>query len=240
MSSPQRFSKGVTNVTSDKTMGQLIVPDPTSVHMLMDDFNKFIPDDWFITRVHTGGTAGAETVGDADGGELAFYPANADDDSTFFQFKSTANVSTASEIFTLASGKKLWFKARLKVSDTGDSDFIIGLQSADTTPTTSPVNSILFRSDDGDDYLDFQVYAASVSTLSDTALATLVDNTYFTIGFYFDGVDTLHYFYNDQEVGSSQSFTYPTAEMTLSFGVQNGSATARTMSIDYICCVKER
>lgn len=240
MSSPQRFSKGVTNVTSDKTMGQLVIPDPTSVHMLMDDFNKFIPDDWFITRIHAGATAGAETISDASGGILAFYPANADNDSTFFQFKATSNVTTASELFTLASGKKLWFKARLKVSDTGDSDFIIGLQSADTTPTTAPVDSVLFRSDDGDDYLDFQVYATSVSALSDTEIATLVDNTYFTIGFYFDGVDTLSYFYNDQEVGSSQSLTYPTAEMTLSFGVQNGSAAARTMSIDYICCIKER
>jgi len=240
MSSPQRYAKGVTNVSSQNPMGQLIVPDPTSVHMFMDDFNKFNPGDWFITRIHAGATAGTETISDATGGVLAFYPANADNDSTFFQWKATDNVSTASEIFTLESTKKLWFKARFNVSDTGDSDFIIGLQSADTTPTTAPVDAVLFKSDDGDDYLDFQVYAASASTLADAALATLVDSTYVTVAFYWDGVDTIYYYLNDQLQGSSSSLTYPTAAMTPTFGVQNGSASARTMSIDYVCVIKER
>ena len=238
MSSPQRYSKGVTNVDSSKTMGQLIVPDPTSVQVFMEDFMKFVPGDWFITRTHAGSTAGAETIGDASGGVLAFYPANADDDNTFFQYKATANVTTASEIFTLESTKKLWFKARLKVSDTGDSEFFIGLQSADTTPLTAPVDAVWWKSDDGDDYLDFGMYAASVSTLSETAIATIVDDTYFTVGFYWDGVDTIQYFYNDVIQGSSTA-TYPTAAMTVSFGVQNGSAAARTMSVDYIAVIKE-
>jgi len=205
----------------------------------MDDFIKFDPSDWFITRVGTGATAGVETISDATNGELAFYPKNGDDDSTFFQYKGYSNVSTASEIFTLESGKKLWFKAKLKISDTGESDFIMGLQSADTTPLTSPVDAVWWKSDDGDDYLDFGMYAGSVSTLADTALATLTDSTYFTVGFYFDGVDTMSYFYNDTLMGTSTA-TYPTAAMTVSFGVQNGSAAARTMTVDYICCVKER
>ena len=233
-----RFTKGVTNVASDKTMGQLLVPDPTSVHVFMEDFNKFNPGDWVITRVHNGATAGSETISDADGGVLAFYPANADDDSTFIQYKATANVTTASEIFTLEAGKKLWFKARFKVSDTGDSDFTIGLQSADTTPLTSPVDCITFQSDDGDDNLDFHVYNTSTSALSDTTITTLSDDTYLTVGFYYDG--TLRYFVNDAEVGSSSSLSVPTAAMTISFGVKNGSATARTMSVDYICVIKER
>jgi len=207
--------------------------------MFMDDFFKFDPSDWFITRIHTGGTAGVETISDASGGILAFYPANADDDSTYFQFKGYSNVSTASEIFTLESGKKVWFKARLKISDTGDSDFFVGLQSADTTPLTAPVDAVWWKSDDGDDYLDFGMYAASVSTLAEAAVATLTDDTYFTIGFYFDGVDTVQYFYNDALQGSSTA-TYPTAAMTVSFGVRNGSAAARTMSIDYVCAIKER
>ncbi len=239
MTSPQRYQKGVTNVSSDKTMGQLIVPDPTSVHVFMEDFNKFNPGDWFITRTHTGATAGSETISDADGGILAFYPANADDDNTFFQYKATDHVSTASEIFTLASGKKLWFKARFKVSDVTQADFFIGLQAADTTPLTSPANCIWWKSDDGDANLDFGMYASSVSTASEDAVASLSNDTYFTVGFYWDGVNTLQYFYNDAEQGSTTS-TYPTTEMTISFGVQNGVAAAKTMSVDYICVIKER
>ena len=239
MSSPQRYSKGVTNVTPSNTMGQLIVPDPTSVHIFMEDFNKFDPGDWFITQVATGATTSNITIGDADGGILAFYPNNGDDDSMFLQHKAYSNVSTASEIFTLASGKKLWFKSRQKVSDTGDSDFIIGLQSADTTPLTSPVDQIIWKSDDGDDYLDFSVYKASSSVTAETAVATIVDDTWLTVGFYWDGVDTIQYFLNDSIQGSTTA-DYPTAAMTISFGVQNGSAAARTMSVDYIAVIKQR
>lgn len=240
MTTPQRFTKGVTNVPSSNTMGQLIIPDPTSTHTFMYEFNRFNPGDWVITQVATGATTSAVTVGDVDGGVLAFYPNNGDDDSMFFQWKAYDHVETASEIFTLASGKKLWFKARFKVSDTGDSDFIIGLQSADTTPLTSPVDSIIWKSDDGDDLSDFQVYKASVASLNDTAISTLVDDTWLTVGFYWDGVDALEYFLNDAAQGKSEGITYPTAAMTPTFGVQNGSAAARTMSVDFICVIKER
>lgn len=239
MTTPNRFTKGITNAAAGTTLGQLIVPDPTSIHTFLDDFNKFDPGEWVITRVHAGATAGAETISDADGGVLAFYPANADDDSTYFEHKGTANVSTASEIFTLETGKKLWFKARFQVSDTGDSDFFIGLKSADTTPLTAPVDGIWFQSDDGDDYLDFNVYNTSVSILADAAIHTCVDATYLTCGFYFDGA-RVYYYVNDIEVGDNGSISVPTAAMTISFGVRNGSAAARTMSVDYIFCAKER
>ncbi len=239
MTTPNRFTKGVTNVASDKTMGQLIIPDPTSVHLFMDDFNKFNPGDWFITRTHTIGTAGSETIGDADGGILAFYPGTADNDNTFFEWKATDHVTTASEIFTFESGKKLWFKTRFKVSDTGESDYFIGLKSADTTPLTSPVDGVWFQSDDGDDYLDLQVYKASAASLADTEIYTMADDTYITCGFYFDG-GRLTYFVNDIAVGDSGSLAIPTAALTISFGVQNGSAAARTMSVDFICIIKER
>jgi len=219
-------------------MGQLIIPDPTSVHLFMDDFNKFVPDDWFITRIHTGATVGDETISDADGGIFAFYPGNADNDSTFLEWKGTSRIESASEIFTFESGKKLWFKSRFKVSDTGDADFFVGLKSADTTPLTAPVDGVWFQSDDGDDYLDLNAYKTSASVLTQTQIYTMADDTYITCGFYYDG--TLRMFVNDNEVASVSGFTIPTAALTISFGVQNGSATARTMSVDYICVVKER
>ena len=238
MTTPTRYTKGVTNVANGTTMGQLIVPDPTSIHMFMEDFNKWHPGDWIITSDHSGATAGNETITDADGGILAFYPANADNDNTFMEWKATDAVETASEIFTFEAGKKLWFKARFKVSDTGDSDFFVGLKSADTTPLTAPVDGVWFQSDDGDDYLDLNAYKASASVLTQTQLYTMADDTYITCGFYYDG--TLHMFVNDNEVASVSGFTIPTAALTISFGVQNGSATARTMSVDYICTIKER
>ena len=219
-------------------MGQLICPDPTQVITHMDDFLRFDPGDWFITRLATGATEGSETITDATNGILAVTPNNGDDDSIFMQWKGAQNVSTASELWTVEANKKLWFKARMKVEDTGDSDFHIGLQSADTTPLTSPVDRLVFHSSDGDDYLDFSIYAGSASALSDIALATLVDDTWFTVGFYVSG-GTMIYYMNDQILGTT-TVTFPTAAMALTMGIRNGSASARTMSVDYTCVIKER
>ena len=239
MTSPARFTKGVTNVGSSTNLGQLLVPAPTVLHEWFDDFHQFVPGDWFITRIGVGATAGKETITDADGGVLAVYPYNADNDSTFLEWKGAQNVTTASEIFAFEAGKKLWFMTRLKVSNTGSGDFYIGLKSADTTPLTSPADGVWFQSDDADDNLDFHVYASSVSILADTAITTLVDDTYFTCGFYFDG-GKLYYYVNDVEVGSSGGLAVSTNALTISFGVRNGSTTARTMSVDYIYAAKER
>ena len=239
MSSPQRYSKGVTNVAPGNTMGQLIVPDPTSVQVLMRDFQKYDPGEWFITRVTTdGATEGTDGVGDASGGILAVVTSAGDDDSVFYQYKADTDAETASELFTLESGKKVWFKSRLKVNDADTCDVLVAMQNADTTPLTSPADTVLWRSDDGDANLDFQVYAASTSTYSETGIASIVDDTYFTVGFYFDG-GKMEYFFNDVSQGES-SGTVPSNAMTIGFGIQNGSAAASTLSIDYICAIKER
>ena len=239
MAAPKRYTNGVTTVGSGSTMGQLIIPDPTTVMTYMNHFTKLDPGDWVITRSFTGATDGAEAISDAAGGILAFYPANGDDDSTFFQYKGDNGAETATEFITTASGNKVWFKAKLKVSNTGDSDFLIGIQNADTTPLTSPADGVFFQSDDGDDYLDFHIYASSASSLSDTAIATIADDTYFTVGFYWDGSSVLNYYYNDSLIGYSNGPTMPSNEMTVSFGVQNGSAAARTMTVDYVCAIRE-
>lgn len=220
-------------------MGQLIVPDPTSVITFMEDFLKYDPGDWFVSRLETGATAGSETISDASGGIFVVTNATGDDDYTFYQYKSYSHVSTASELFTLASGKKLWFKARLKASDVTQSDFFVGLISANTIPLTSSVDAVWFYKNDGDAYLDFGMYAASVATMTDVELASLTDDTYFTVGFYWDGVNEIQYFYNDAIQGSS-TVSVPSAELAISFGIRNGAAAAKILSVDYICCVKER
>ena len=81
---------------------------------------------------------------------------------------------------------------------------------------------------------------ASVASLNDIAVATIADDTYFTVGAYWDGVDTLEYFYNNSAVGKSESITQPTAAMAPTFGLQNGSAAAFILSMDFIAVIKER
>jgi len=248
MTSPIRYSKGVTNVASEKTMGQLLCLDPTLVTTFMDDFFKFDPGEWIATRneaqlasTNIGLAGSSEKIADGTDGVLACVTSILDDDYVFFQKGDSGADGTVSEMWTMIAGKKLWFKAKLKCNDVDTADFYTGLVVTDTSPVASvPADGFWFISDDGDAYLDFHLYSSSASQLSRTAVATLTDDTFFTMGLYWDGIDTVHVFYNDRKVAAGSGITPTTTELALSFGIQNGSGAASTLSMDYLCVVRER
>lgn len=227
-----RFTNGVTNVTKENILGQYIQLDPTATHQYFTDFDTYHATEWTVTEV---GVA-TQALANVDGGVLLITNAAADDDSSFSQ--------RTSESFLMASGKKAYFKARFAVSDATQSDFIIGLQITDTTPL-AVTDGIYFRKDDGDALLDFVVMKDSTATTA-TGIATVVDDTYLTVGFYYNGVDAIYYYAgtdskNPTLLGKSAVTNLPDdEELTVSFGIQNGEAVAKTMSVDYILASKER
>jgi hypothetical protein len=228
---PKRFTSGVTNVASDKTMGQYIAIDPTAQDEFYDNFYIYVAANWTLTTTEGGTGSATEAVADEDGGVLLVTNAAGDNDHDFFQ--------TLDEVVTLETGKKNWFRSRFKVSDATQSDFVCGLQVRDTTPLAVS-DGVWFQKDDGDTNLDFHVAKAS-SQSSQTSVGTVADDTYLTTGFYFDGGTTIHYFLNNAELGTVSTSGFPTTELTVSFGVQNGEGnSAKTMSMDYILAAKER
>lgn len=231
MGTTTRFTNGVTNVGKTVTTGMLGQPDPTKFHTYFNDFDTYTAGDWTITTTELGLGAATEALTDADGGVLLITNDDADNDADFFQ--------KVGESFKFASGKKLWFKARFKVSDATQSDFVIGLQITDTTPL-DVTDGVFFQKDDGDANLDFHVEKDSTAT-SATAIHTVVNDTYLTVGFYYNGSDEVQYFVDDVKIGTSATTNLPDdEELTISFGIQNGEAVAKTMSVDYILCAKER
>ena len=98
---PRRYTNGVTNVRSNNVMGQLIVPDPTSVVTYMEDFFKFDPGEWITTRSEAiltasdTGTASYEQVSDATNGILTCVTNISDDDYVFFQYGGADYDATA-------------------------------------------------------------------------------------------------------------------------------------------------
>ena len=114
----------------------------------------------------------------------------------------------------------------------------MGLQVKDTTPL-DVTNGIFFQKDDGDTSLDFHVEASSTAS-SITGAHTMVDDTYVVVGFYYDGSSGVSVFVNDAIVGSVADDNLPATELAISFGIQNGEAAAKTMSVDYIFVAKER
>ena len=227
------FKNGVTNITAQNILGQLKELDPTQLHTYFNDFDSYISGNWTVTETQAGAT---QALANADGGVLLLTNSAADDDLNALQ--------KVGESFKFEAGKKLFFKARFAVSDATQSDFVIGLQITDITPLAVS-DGVYFRKDDGDANLDFVVIKDSTASTA-SAITTVVANTYITVGFYYNGVDEVVYAastdsLNPTVLGKLAITNLPDdEELTISFGIQNGEAVAKTMSIDYIFVAKER
>jgi hypothetical protein len=224
---------GITNNTRQNALGFLRTLDPTVYHQYFNDFDTYVAGDWVVTETQAGAT---ETLANEDGGSLLLTNTAADNDLVALQ--------KVGESFLFESGLPLFFKARFKVSDAIQSDLIIGLQITDTTPL-AVTDGVYFQKDDGDANLDFHVVKNSTSS-TETAITTLANNTYITVGFYYDGDSKIKYFAgtdsrNPAYLGEVSITNLPNdEELTISFALQNGEAIAKTMSIDYIFVAKER
>lgn len=232
MSAPVRFPAGVTTDRAHELLGFFGQIPPFIWHQWADDFDGYTAADWTVTVVD-GGAAGADTqaVEDEDGGVLKLTNNAADNDNSFLQW--------ASETFKFESGKKLVFQARFKVSDATQSDFVMGLQITDATPL-DVTDGVFFQKDDDDTELDVHVEKDNTQT-SETNIHTMANDTYVEVGFYYDGKDAVNVFVDGSQVARLGTDNLPDdEELTISFGIQNGEAAAKSMSIDYILSAKER
>jgi len=231
--STTNFINGVTNVAGGTALGTYVQSDPTSCHTWFDDFDDYVAAEWTITETGTGTRA----VGNLDGGVLVITNAAADDDANFLQWSGATNAATV-ETWKFEAGKELWFKARFKLSDATQSDFVMGLQITDTTPL-AVTDGLYFLKADGSATLNLLATLNSTSTT--TAVGTLVSDTYVTVGYHYDGYSNIEVFLNDTRVANSVTTNLVTdEELTISFGVQNGEAVAKVLSVDYIFVSKKR
>lgn len=230
------FPNGISTNRKGNPMANFGMPDPTKWHVFFDDFDNYVAADWTVTEV---GVA-TQALTDGNGGLLLITNAAADNDSSESQ--------KVGESFLLAAGKKAFFKARFKVSDATQSDFLIGLAVTDTTlqgaiSGAGVTDGIFFNKDDGDALLDVQCQKdATTGQTRGVGIATVVDDTFLTVGWYYDGAGNVQYFVDDVHKGTLDgSSTYlPDTELTVSFAMQNGVAVAKTMTLDYIFAAMER
>ena len=229
-SKPTRHPSGITNSINEvlSDMGQL---DPTQFHTFFDDFDRYVAGDWTITTTETGGSSASEALTDGDGGLLLITNDDADNDADFLQ--------KVGESFLMEAGKKAWFKARFKVSDATQSDFVMGLQITDTTPL-DVTDGIFFQKDDGDTALDVYVEKDDTAT-SETDIHTMEDDTFVEVGWYYNGDDNVAVWVDGGLVTNLATTNLPDdEELTISFGIQNGEGSSKTMTVDYIFAAKER
>ena len=226
------FTSGVTNVSGDGTLGKLKSPAPHKYHQYFNDFDTYLASDWTITTTEDGTGSASEALADGDGGVLLVTNAAGDNDHDFFQL--------VKEGFKYETGKQIGFNIRFKTSDATQSDIVAGLQLTDTTPL-DVTDGIFFLKSDGAATISFIVEKDSTqSTL--TLPNSLADDTFMTLGFIYDPKDQkFHVFQNNVLAGTVVSTNAPDdEELTLSFGIQNGAAAAKTLSVDYVGAYKER
>ena len=77
------------------------------------------------------------------------------------------------------------------------------------------------------------------------AVTTLASNTYTELAFAFDGKRYITLWKDGAQLSTVDLTTTPTTylpdtELTISFGLKNGEAVAKTMSIDHIFVAQER
>jgi len=226
-----RFPYGLTNVSEVDLFADMVQPDPTLFHTYFNDFDTYVAGDWTVTETDAGATQ-ALTAG--DGGLLLITNTAADNDLVALQKNPAA--------FTFTAGKKTFFRCRFKVSDATQSDLVFGLQVVDSTPL-DVTDGIYFLKADGAATVNFICRKnASTGSITASAVATMVDDTFIELGFYYDGQSKVAYEVNGSVLGSlDASSTYlPDTTCTVSFALQNGEAVAKTMTVDYVYVAKER
>ncbi len=232
------FTSGVTNVSNTGSLSKIKQLDPTKYHIFHDDFDKYTAGDWVITTTEAGTSAATEALGSGDGGLLVITNDDADNDADFLQWAGGSG--GAIESFKYESGKQLFFKSRFKTSDADATDVVMGLQLTDTAPLDVS-DGIFFLLTDGDETPQFIVEKnGSQTTLS--LPNDMSDDTFMTLGFVYNPKDMkFHVYQNNVHAGSVVSSNAPDdEELTVSFGIQNGAAASKVLTVDYITVGKER
>ena len=229
------FPNGISTADRGTELERLILPDPTQAHVYFNDFTTYVAGDWTITTTEGGTGNASEALTNVAGGALLITNDDADNDSDELQL--------AVESFKFASGKKSWFKTRFKVSDATQSDWIIGLCITDTTLIDGMSDGVYFKKDDGDASIDFAL-EKDCSATEASGIATQSDDTFVTLGWYFDGDTTngIKYYVDGTHKGTQTTMTNlcTDEELAVSFALQNGAAAAKTMTLDYIYAAQER
>lgn len=182
--------------------------------------------------------ATAAIVADGNNGELKITSAATTDNDGGY-------IGLNQENFLLASGKKLWFSARVKGSSVADMDLFVGLSEAVATNPENVVaattHRVGFELVDGAADILLKTSDGTTATSTDTG-KDAVDDTYVKLDFVWDGVGQIDGYVNNVHIGSkSTNLPAVSATLTPGFFELSGSATGtRSATIDYMMVVVER
>jgi len=236
---PTHFPNGVSNRTKGHPLFNYPYLDPSKYYTYFDDFFEYHSGIYTITTTEAGSGNASEAITAGAGGQLLITNDDADNDLDFFQLKG--------ESFKWDSSKRMFFSARFKTNDATQSEIIMGLQITDTTPL-DVTDGIFFLKVDADTQPDLIIEKDNTSTLSILEMDAMADDTFVTLSFEYDPLDVatggavFRAYQDNVQVGEITGTTNAPddEDLTISFGIQNGEAAAKTLTIDYILVAVER
>ena len=236
---PTHFPNGVSNRTKGHPLFNYPYLDPSKYYTYFDDFFEYHSGIYTITTTEAGSGNASEAITSGAGGQLLITNDDADNDLDFFQLKG--------ESFKWDSSKRMFFSARFKTNDATQSEIVMGLQITDTTPL-DVTDGIFFLKGDADTKPDLIIEKDNSSSLSVLEMNAMEDDTFVTLSFEYDPLDVatggavFRAYQDDVQVGEITGTTNAPddEDLTISFGIQNGEAAAKTLTIDFILVAVER
>ncbi len=197
------------------------------------------------------------TIADGDevNGSLLFTTDNTDNDQIVIGGKVG--------LFQIARGnnKPLAFEARVKTTSVANtiSGMFVGLLEANAVATDVPLvdagtladtNFIGFHRLEGDgDALDIVYKADGQTQQSFTDAKVIAANTYYKVGFYWDGVETIKFYFDGIEYAAARisgttlldAATFPDdVRFCVAFGMNNAVGGIAVWEVDYIRCAQKK
>ena len=243
-SAPTRSPNGVATQQGGTLFGNYSFPFPfDQTGTIGIDFvqaSDYVASDWVVTT-----TSGSSAVTAGNGGILVQTTAASSSDIQF-------NALTPAP-FVITAGYPAWFGIRCKSADIVDPSFMFGLVAVGSGAAMTSTDGIYFTKAAGASVLVLNISNSSTTTTV-ACPGTLVNNTFFTAGFYYDGnsngqIAAFNTAGNTEpnlsakaykavggyRVGWTNTLTnLPTAALTLGFGVKADASSARTLTTDWI------
>lgn len=252
--------------TTDPPYGPLAASgygNPFFYHAFADDFDNALGSSTNGLYTISAGGAGTVVHTPGDGGLALFTTAGATNNFEAIQLPAAS--------FTLpqgtTAGKKLFYLARLQLSDVTNSAFIAGLCNTTATPFTAIADGLYFNKVSGGTVLNLLSVIGSVTTTIaiPTSAYALVNAVSIDLAFHINRLGDVEAFVGSQLVGwipqsgtgavngagvpilpvlgkvtRNSGLTLTTANLNITLGVQTGAAVAKTMTADFHCVQKER
>ncbi len=215
--------------------------DPSVTQILDLQFHQIdIDDDW--TQIDNAGAGMAvATLQDEEGGVIAFTCGS--------PLASYIEYLWQTNNWQINGAEALWWETRFQTDDETDLDFFIGLVDRNTTDvfadlfdTDADLDGLYFMKRDGGTVLQLESHNG-INGSNIQIIDTYAANTWYRIGFFWDGSDIIYPYIDGVFSGSTIKVStdiVPGGLLAFAFGIRTGEVANKTMKIDYIRSIQLR